>query len=131
LLSLVLPVVLDILKWPVAGYNGGVEFCNQFDEELARRGPAGVFLFDHKGRLRFDSSWTRDVWQRAPAEPNGLWRWLLLRDRDSGFVQLALVTSSNLIPTHPRLQIRVFESLEEARAVRQGFGAPPVSKEVW
>lgn len=108
-----------------------MEFCNRFDEELARRGPAGVFLFDHKGRLRFDPSWTRDVWQRGPEELNGEWRWLLLRDRDSGFVQIALVTSSELIDEHPRLQVWPFESLDEARAVREGFGAPPVAVEAW
>jgi hypothetical protein len=108
-----------------------VEFCNRFDEQLARHGPAGVFLFDHKDRLRFDASWTRDVWQRGPNQPNRDWTWVLMRDRDSGFVQLALITSSDLIREHPRLQLRSYPSLEAARSARRSIGAPPIALEAW
>jgi len=108
-----------------------VEFCNRFDELLARRGPAGVFLLDHKGRLRFDASWTRDVWQRGPMEPNKDWTWVLMRDRDSGFVQIALITSSDLIQEHPRMQLRSFSSFDFAQAAREAIGSPPIAVEAW
>ncbi len=108
-----------------------MEFCNRFDEVLAHSGPPGIFLVDHKGRLRFDASWTRDVWQRVEGEPDTEWRWALLRDRASGFVQLALVTSSNLMPEHPRLDVRLYSTRDDAERARQAFGVPPIAGEAW
>ena len=68
-------------------------FCSPWDEALARRGPPSVFLPDREGLLRFDADWTRDCWGRAPGPHVDGWTWLLLRDRDTGFVNLLLATS--------------------------------------
>ncbi len=103
-------------------------FCSPFDESLARSGPAGVFLFDPEGELRFHLTWTRDAWGRSPGPHAHGWVWLLLRDRDTGFVQLALVTSPTLIESHPRAEVAVFEDLEAARAARAAFGVPPFAE---
>ncbi|MEZ4318660.1 MAG: hypothetical protein R3F61_14195 [Myxococcota bacterium] len=106
-------------------------FCSPFDEALAHAGPAGVFLPDTEGALRFQPNWTRDAWGRAPGPHAHGWTWTLLRDRDSGFVLLALVTSPTLITEHPRLDVRVAGSLDEARAMRAEYGNPPVAPESW
>lgn len=108
-----------------------MEFCSPFDEALARNGPASVFLLDREGALRFDATWTRDGWGRAPGpHPRGD-RWLLARDRGSGFVQLLLVTSPTLLVDHPRLDLRAFETRAEAEAARRIFGQPPIAREAW
>jgi hypothetical protein len=106
-------------------------FCDPFDEALAERGPAGVFLFDQEGLLRFDPEWTRDAWVRSPGPHTLCWRWVLLRDHDTGFVQLVLSTARDLLVDHPRMDLRVFTDLEEAREVRASFGSPPVCPEPW
>lgn len=105
-------------------------FASPFDETLARQGPAAVFLVDPEGELRFHLNWTRDAWGREPGPHAIDWRWLLLRDRDTGFVQLALVTSPTLIPTHPRADVRAFSTREAAEAARAAFGRPPLA-EAW
>ena len=108
-----------------------VDFCDPFDESLARNGPAAVFLPDPEGLLRFDAEWSRDAWARSPGPHPLGWTWLLLRDRDSGFVQLVLCTSPTLITDHPRADVRAFPTLGEAREARQSFGHPPVTGEPW
>ncbi|MBN2797896.1 MAG: hypothetical protein JXX28_02000 [Deltaproteobacteria bacterium] len=106
-------------------------FCDPFDEALAARGPASVFLFDQEGLLRFDANWTRDAWTRTDGLlPHG-WSWRVLRDRDTGFVQVVLATSPLLLVSHPRADVRGFDLLDEAMAVRDQFGSPPVSREPW
>jgi hypothetical protein len=108
-----------------------VEFCSPFDEQLARHGPAGVFLLDPEGAWRFDANWSRDAWQRSPESHVVQWRFVLLRDRGSGFVQLALTTSPTLLAEHPRSDVRQYRSLEEALAERERFGDPPLCAETW
>ncbi len=112
-----------------------MRFCNPFDEALAHAGPPAVFLPDPDGYWRFDASWTRDAWQRldpeAPRPAPGAWRYVLLRDRATGFVQLALATGPALLGAHPRADVRPFETLEAAEAARGAFGRPPVAREAW
>ncbi|MCB9675747.1 MAG: hypothetical protein H6737_11555 [Alphaproteobacteria bacterium] len=108
-----------------------MEFCSLFDAQLAHSGPAAVFLPDTEGAFRFQPNWTRDAWGRAPGPHAHGWTWTLLRDRGSGFVLLALVTSPTLLPEHPRLEVRVVPSLEEAQALRASFGNPPIAAVPW
>lgn len=106
-------------------------FCNPFDELLAQAGPPAVFLLDREGMLRFDETWTRDAWGRAPG-PHGFGRsWRLLRDHDTGYVTLVLVTSPTLLREHPRAEVRSFEGRAEAEAARARFGRPPLASEPW
>lgn len=105
-------------------------FCSPFDEQMAHSGVAGVFLLDPEGALRFHVTWSRDAWGRSPGPHEPGWTWLLLRDRDTGFVQLALVTSPTLILSHPRAEVRAFATRESAEAERATFGSPPFS-EAW
>jgi len=94
-------------------------FCNAFDEALARSGPAAVFLLDVEGAWRLAPNWTRDAWQRHPGPHDGMWRFVLLRDHVTGFVTLALATGSALLATHPRADVRAYDSLEAALAARR------------
>ena len=110
---------------------GGPMFCSPFDEALAHHGPAGVFLRDPEGQFRFHLTWTRDAWGRAPGPHEHGWTWLLLRDSDTGFVQLALVTSPTLIEDHPRADVRPYATFEEAVEARRAFGEPPMSATPW
>ena len=89
-----------------------------------------MFLADTEGLLRFHVTWTRDCWGRAPGPHVHGWTWLLLRDQDTGFVQLALVTSPTLVREHPRAQVRAFDSREAAESCRATFGSPPMA-EAW
>lgn len=108
-----------------------MEFCSPFDEALAAHGPAAVFLRDHKETWRFVADWTRDAWGRSEGPHVHGWTWLLLRDRGTGFVTLALVTSPTLITEHPRLDVRAYASHEEAEAARQALGPVAVAEEGW
>ena len=108
-----------------------MEFCTPFDEALAHTGPPGVFLFDADGALRFQITWTRDLYGRAEGPHAPGWRWVLCRDRGSGFTQLVLVTSPTLLTDHPRLELRSFEDVDEARRALDDLGTPPVAEEPW
>lgn len=90
-----------------------------------------MFLPDRDGLLRFDATWTRDAWGRAPGPHVHEPCWMLARDRDSGFVLLLHVTSPTLLEVHPRLDLRRFETSAEAHAARSALGAPPVDREPW
>jgi hypothetical protein len=105
--------------------------CNPFDEALLASGPPAVFLFDKKGELRFDVTWTRDAYGRSPGPHERGAAWLLLRDEGTGFVTLAFVSSPTLITEHPRAQVRRFESLEAAVEARAACGHPPVRRVPW
>lgn len=108
-----------------------MDFCSAFDAELAASGPAAVFLPDAEGALRFEPSWTRDCWGRSPGPHAHGWRWTLLRDRDTGFVVFALVTSPTLVVEHPRMDVRSWATREEAIAARERFGNPPIARDPW
>ncbi len=106
-------------------------FCSPFDEALAHRGPAAVFLPDPEGALRFHPNWTRDAYGRSPGPHLHGWRWLLLRDRGTGYVQIALITSPTLIEAHPRMQVRAYRERADAEAARAALGEPPIAVEPW
>lgn len=106
-------------------------FCSPFDERLAASGPPAVFLVDPEGRLRFDPEWTRDAWGRCAEAGPVQWCWALARDADSGYVQLVMVTSPDLLRAHPRMTFRAFPTEEEARAALAAVGRPPVATEPW
>jgi len=108
-----------------------VDFCSSFDESLAHHGPAAVFLRDAEGLWRFQPTWTRDLWGRAPGPHEHALRWILARDEASGFVQLVMVSSPTLLTSHPRLQLRPFEDLEAAEAALEQLGDPAVVPEPW
>ncbi len=107
------------------------EFCSPFDEHLAASGSAAVFFPDHEGLLRFDAEWTRDAWGRAEGPHAPGWRWLLLRDHDTHYVQLALVTSPTLIEAHPRADVRSFEQEDDALAAWRALGPSRLRREPW
>ncbi|TNE84333.1 MAG: hypothetical protein EP330_29385 [Deltaproteobacteria bacterium] len=106
-------------------------FCSPFDEALAQGGAAAIFLPDPEGMWRFDASWTRDAWGRDAGPHAHAWRYAALRDKRSGFAFVALVTSPTLLVEHPRLDVRLFESLDEARRFVADFGDPPITEAPW
>ncbi|HHO49969.1 MAG TPA: hypothetical protein ENK18_03640 [Deltaproteobacteria bacterium] len=107
------------------------EFCSPFDHDLAHRGPPAVFLLDREGLLRFDPQWTRDAWGRSPGPHEPGWVWILARDRDTGFVWQVLATSPQLLPDHPRLDLRAFVDRAGAVALLASLGEPPLAREPW
>ena len=108
-----------------------MEFASAFDEALASGGPAALFLPDREGKLRFDVDRTRDCWERAPGPHSLCHVWLLLRDHDTGFVNLVLATSPSLLVVHPRADVRSYADRESADLARTSIGTPPVSREAW
>ena len=108
-----------------------MDFCSDFDAELARQGPAAVFLPDRDGLWRFDAEWTRDAWGRHPGPHALAPTYTLLRDHDTGFVLLVLVSSPTLLPDHPRMDVRAFGDKQAAVAERVRFGVVPVAGEAW
>ena len=108
-----------------------MRFCSPFDENVARSGPPAVFLPDDEGVWRLAVEWTQDAWLRRAGPHVSGWRYLLLRDRGTGYVQLVLTTASDLIEGHPRSDVRSYASLDEAVAARDAFGRPPIGQEAW
>lgn len=108
-----------------------MEFCSPFDEQLAHHGPAGVFLRDSDRVWRFQPTWTRDLWGRAPGPHAHGHRFVLARDTGSGFVMLLLVTSPTLLTEHPRLQLRAYTTLDEATEAWKALGDPAVVPDPW
>lgn len=108
-----------------------MDFCTTFDALLAESGAPAIFLPDREGLLRFDAEWTRGAWGRAEVEPVREPAWVLLRDRDTGFVLLAFTSSRALLVEHPRMDCRAFTALDEALAQRSSFGDPPICREPW
>lgn len=117
------------------------EYCNPYDAALAAHGPACVFLRDPEGRFRFDAEWTRDAWGRAADRAAALGVsaelpahspvWALARDNDSGYVQIVLATSPDLLHHHPRLAFRVYPSFHDAEQALVALGRPPLAVEPW
>ena len=106
-------------------------FCSPFDDALAEQGPPAVFLLDREGDWRFAPNWTRDAWNGTGEGGLHHARWVLARDRDSGFVQMLLCTGTLLLREHPRHDLRHYETEAAARAARAAYGSPPVSRESW
>ncbi len=108
-----------------------MSFCSPFDAALAQHGPAAVFLLDTDGLLRFEATWTRDAWGRAPG-PHALTpTWLLARDLDSGFVWIVFVTSDTLLAEHPRLDLEAVADFAAAEAAVEALGSPPMKTTPW
>jgi len=108
-----------------------VDYCSPFDEAIAASGPPAVFLRDHEGGWRFQATWSRDLWGRAPGPHEHVPTFVLARDRASGFVQLVMVTSPTLLVEHPRLDLRSFDNLADAEEALAAIGAPPIAPEPW
>jgi hypothetical protein len=108
----------------------GMDFCSLFDSALAASTTPAVFLPDRHGELRFAANWTRDAYGRV-ADSAPCHQWALCRDRSSGFVVLALVTGVGLLADHPRLDVILFDDLDEALAARTACGDPPIRGQPW
>lgn len=125
--------IIEVELW--VGMQGSMmnslKYASVFDETLAREGPPAVFMFDADRRLRMEHMWTRDAWTRAEQPLVFGEKWVLLRDKASGFVGLALVTSPALLCTHPAFEFRSYLSFEEAKAAREAFGDPPITTVPW
>jgi hypothetical protein len=106
-------------------------FASEFDRELAASGPAAVFLPNREGLLKLEPAWTRDAWERAPGPHPPGWTWTLCRDRATGYVVLALVTSPSLLLSHPRLDLRRYRDREEAVRERLALGPVAIRREPW
>ena len=108
-----------------------MNFCTEFDRSLAQHGPAAIFLRDHKQTLRCNFQWTRDVWEWSPGPHAIDWTWTLVRDRETRFVTLMLVTSPTLLTEHTKMDIRTYPSEEEALTALSEFGSPPIATDDW
>lgn len=106
-------------------------FCDPFDAALARSGPPALFTVDHSGRLRLDPDRTRDGWSRLEAAPARQPTVFLLRDRATGWVQLALATAPELLAAHPRAEAHAFPSVGAALEALRSLGPLPVFKGEW
>ena len=85
-----------------------------FDKFMAEEGPAAIFTLDHDGNLNMDVVRSRDFWQiNQPPFPRGDCH-CLLRDRQTGWPQYALITSPQLCVTHPRADIEIFADQDSA-----------------
>ncbi|TVQ93428.1 MAG: hypothetical protein EA397_04735 [Deltaproteobacteria bacterium] len=106
-------------------------YCSDFDALLADSGVPAIFLPDREGLLRFDAEWTRGAWGRLGASPEPAPAWVLLRDRDTGFVLLVYTTAVGLLREHPRMDTRHFADRAQAERAREAFGVPPICRESW
>ncbi len=90
-----------------------------------------MFLPNREGAWKLEVGWTRDAWSRKPGPHAFAPTWTLCRDRATGYVVLALVTSPTLLEDHPRMDVRVYPDLETARVARAALGAVPVDRSPW
>ncbi len=109
------------------------DFGSEFDQRLAEHGPGAVFTCDADGELRLSPDRTRDV--HALYSPQKLpplgWCHCLYRDRATGFVLYALVTSPTLCVQHPRADVAHFDDQPAALAALRALGVPPVWHGDW
>lgn len=110
--------------------RGPLEFCDPFDAALAAVLPA-IFTVDADGRLRLDADRSRDAWARCAGPPGFEPCDCLFRDRATGWVQYALVTSPALCEAHPRADIARYPSVEAALEALSRLGRPPVWRGDW
>ena len=105
-----------------------LEFCDDWDRQLAESGPPALFTQDPDGQLRLAPDRTRDARRHStgPFEP-GL-RHCLFRDRATGLVHYGLSTSPGLCNGHPRLEVRVYPDQESALQALSALGRPPVQR---
>ena len=109
------------------------DFGSSFDRRLAELGPAAVFTLDADGELRLSDDRTREahaLYALDGSPPLG-WRHCLFRDRETGWVHYALVTSPALCMAHPRSDIAQFDQQEAAFAALHSLGRPPVWHGAW
>jgi hypothetical protein len=108
-----------------------MEFCSPFDEELARSGPAAIFVLNTSGQWRLGPDLTRDGRGRHPEPPALDPAFALFRDRTTGLVTWFYVTARALLEGHPRGDARFYPTEEEARAALAAIGPMPVDPEPW
>lgn len=109
------------------------DFGSSFDRRLAETGPAAVFTLDADGELRLSDDRTREahaLYAVQGSPPLG-WRHCLYRDRKTGWVHYALVTSPALCAAHPRSDVLQFDDQEAAFAVLEQLGRPPIWTGAW
>jgi len=101
-----------------------LNFCSPFDAALAEMGPPAIFQIDRDGEWRFEPEWTRDVWERSPGPHRKGTVYVVLRDSDTSFLSLLMVTSPDLLTSHPRGEVRIYPSFDEALQARERVGPP-------
>ena len=74
-----------------------MEFCSPFDEELARSGPAAIYVRNTSGQWRLGPDLTRDGRGRHPDPPALDPAFALFRDRGTGLVTWFYVTARALL----------------------------------
>lgn len=103
-----------------------MEFVSDYDAEMARRGPPGIFLRDPDGLWKYNADLTRDTWERThPLERDCGFG--LMRDRATGFNTPIYVTGRALFIDHPRVDVIWFEDLASLGAALAALGSPPCS----
>lgn len=90
-----------------------------------------MFLLSREGAWKLEVGWTRDAWSRLPGPHAFAWTWTLCRDRATGYVVLALVTSPTLLKDHPRMDVRVYADEQSAAAARDALGTVPIDRSAW
>ena len=106
--------------------RGPLPFCDPFDAAMAESGPPAIFTLDADGRLRLDADRSRDAWTRIEGAPAKKDRDCLFRDTATGWVQYVLVGAPELCAAHPRADIAVYNSVEDALDALARCGQPPV-----
>ncbi len=89
-------------------------FTDPFDEEMAKQGPAALFVLTHDLELQLDLFKTRELRrQNNPPFPFEHCHCVLI-DHATKWPQYALITSAALCIHHDRATIKRFESYDDA-----------------
>ena len=91
-----------------------ITWRSNFDELLAENGPPAIFTLDHRDRLGLDEARTREAWTRLGRGGDHEWCHCLYEDKETGWHQYVLSTSTFLCASHPRAEIHRFASIEDA-----------------